>query len=104
MCWILPTPRERHLLAGPRLHDSAGAGIPALAADPATADADAEAEQALVQASRITTGIAAGVLLVGGAVTSALPHRAADRAPPESRTSRAERPPRGRVRTRGTAG
>ncbi|MBD7918809.1 MFS transporter [Cellulomonas sp. Sa3CUA2] len=80
------------------VHDSAGAGIPALAADPVTADAATEAEQALVQASRITTGIAAGVLLVGVAVTFALPHRAADQAPPESRTSAAGDPPRGRKR------
>ena len=57
------------------VHESAGAAIPGLAADPATADAALEAEQALVTASRITTGIAAGVLLLGVAVTFAIPHR-----------------------------
>ncbi|MBO0898707.1 MFS transporter [Cellulomonas sp. zg-ZUI22] len=86
------------------VHESAGAGIPALAADPSTADAAVDAEQALVQASRITTGIAAGVLLVGVAVTFALPHRAADQAPPENRPSGAGEPPRGRRgRNRGVA-
>ncbi|KMM46357.1 hypothetical protein CWIS_05465 [Cellulomonas sp. A375-1] len=34
-------------------NETAGAGIPALAADPATASAAAEASRALVQASRI---------------------------------------------------
>ncbi|SFJ58659.1 MFS transporter [Cellulomonas sp. KH9] len=87
------------------VHDSAGAGIPALAADPSTADAAVEAELALVQASRITTGVAAGVLLVGVAVTFALPHRAADQAPPDGRTSGAGETARGRRRRAGeTAG
>lgn len=56
------------------VHDSAGAGIPVLAANPATADAAADAEEALVAASRITTGIAAGVLVIGLLATFALPH------------------------------
>jgi len=56
------------------VHDSAGAAIPGLAADPATADAVPRAEQALVDASRITTGIAAGVLVLGVVATFALPH------------------------------
>ena len=56
------------------VHDTAGAGIPMLAADPATADAAVDAEEALVAASRITTGIAAGVLVVGLLATFALPH------------------------------
>jgi len=58
------------------VHESAGAAIPVLAADPATADAAVEAEQALVDAARLTTGIAAGVLLIGLAATFALPHSA----------------------------
>lgn len=57
------------------VHASAGAAIPGLAANPATADAALEAERALVTASRLTTGIAAGVLLLGVAVTFAIPHR-----------------------------
>jgi len=57
------------------VHDSAGAGIPALVADPATSEAAAAAQAALVDASRITTGIAAGVLLLGVTVTFALPSR-----------------------------
>lgn len=56
------------------VNETAGAGIPMLAANPATADAVADAEEALVAASRITTGFAAGVLLVGLAATFALPH------------------------------
>lgn len=58
------------------VHESAGAAIPVLVADPATADAAVEAEQALVDAARLTTGIAAGVLLIGLAATFALPHSA----------------------------
>lgn len=63
------------------VHDTAGAGIPALVANPATADVAVDAEEALVTASRITTGIAAGVLLVGLAATFALPHTPPQPAP-----------------------
>ncbi len=63
------------------VHDTAGAGIPALVANPETAAAAAEAQEALVQASRITTGIAAGVLLLGVGATFALPHVPAQPAP-----------------------
>lgn len=80
------------------VHETAGAGIPALAADPATASAADEASQALVQASRITTGIAAGVLLVGLAATFGLPHippapRPADETAPTGRQRRKGRTP-----------
>lgn len=80
------------------VHETAGAGIPALAADPATASAADEASQALVQASRIATGIAAGVLLVGLAATFGLPHippapRPADETAPTGRQRRKGRTP-----------
>jgi len=75
------------------VHGTAGAGIPSLAANPATAPAVADAEQALVHASKVTTGIAAGVLAIGLAATLALPPLPADaapapRAPRERRKSR----------------
>ncbi len=70
-------PPEQQQAVVEAVHESAGAAIPGLAANPATADAAVEAEQALVDASRITTGIAAGVLLVGVAATFALPHTGA---------------------------
>lgn len=78
--------------------ETAGAGIPMLAADPATADAAVDAEEALVAASRITTGIAAGVLLIGLAATFALPHTGTAPAPPDGG------PGTPRPRRRSTAG
>lgn len=66
------------------VHDTAGAGIPALAANPATADAAADAEEALVAASRITTGIAAGVLVIGLLATFALPHTGTEPGPADA--------------------
>jgi len=73
------------------VHETAGAGIPALAANPATADAAAPAEEALVAASRITTGIAAGVVLLGLAATFALPHAPAEAGGGEGEAPRARR-------------
>lgn len=73
------------------MHETAGAGIPALAANPATADAAAPAEEALVAASRITTGIAAGVVLLGLAATFALPHAPAEAGGGEGEAPRARR-------------
>lgn len=77
------------------VHETAGAGIPLLAANPATAAAAAAAQAALVQASRVTTGIAAGVVLLGLAATFALPHApvapapgGADQGPARRRRSR----------------
>ncbi len=55
------------------VHDSVGAAIPALAANPATASAADGAAAALVDASRVTTGVAAGVLALGLLATLALP-------------------------------
>ncbi|WP_084130305.1 MFS transporter [Demequina sp. NBRC 110055] len=56
-----------------QVRGSAGVAIPALQADPATeAEGDAAAE-AMITASRITTGVAAGVILLGLAATLALP-------------------------------
>ncbi|WP_084074877.1 nucleotidyl transferase AbiEii/AbiGii toxin family protein [Demequina sp. NBRC 110052] len=52
---------------------SAGAVIPSLQADQATAVAGDAAAEAMITASRITTGIATGVILVGLAATFALP-------------------------------
>lgn len=77
------------------VHDTAGAGIPALVANPATADAAVDAEEALVQASRITTGIAAGVLLIGLAATFALPHTPPEAAGDAAASSASRRRPRG---------
>ncbi|WP_062287676.1 MFS transporter [Demequina phytophila] len=52
---------------------SAGAAIPELQADPATTVAGDAAAQAMVDASKVTTGVAAGVILLGLAATLALP-------------------------------
>jgi MFS family permease len=75
------------------VHSTAGAAIPSLAANPATASAVPHAEEALVHASKITTGIAAGVLAIGLAATLALPPLPADAAP-TPREPRAARKPR----------
>lgn len=53
---------------------SAGAVIPSLEADPATAEAGRAASDAMITASKVTTGIAALVILVGLAATVALPY------------------------------
>lgn len=76
------------------VHETAGAGIPSLAADPATAAAAVEAEEALVHASKVTTGIAAGVLAIGLVATLALPTLPGDAAPGarEARGRRRSRP------------
>jgi EmrB/QacA subfamily drug resistance transporter len=74
------------------VHETVGAGIPSLAHNPATAAAAVDAEQALVHASKVTTGIAAGVLAIGLAATLALPPLpadAADSAPRGRRKARA---------------
>ena len=55
------------------VHDTVGAAIPSLTHDPATASAAVAAQGALVHASKVTTGIAAGVLTIGLAATLALP-------------------------------
>ncbi|WP_425954852.1 MFS transporter [Xylanimonas sp. McL0601] len=92
----LPAAQQERVVA--MVHDSAGAAIPALAADPATADAARHAEQALVHASRVTTGIAAGVLVVGVAATFGLPHSPAQ---PAGRGAEGAEPRTGRAgRTR----
>ena len=59
------------------VHDSVGSAIPALAADPATAPAAQIAADALIDAAKTTTGIAAGVLLLGVLATLALPRQTA---------------------------
>lgn len=55
------------------VHDSVGAAIPVLATDPRTAGAAEVAADVLIAAARTTTGIAAGILLLGLLVTFALP-------------------------------
>ncbi|GAA3803949.1 MFS transporter [Cellulomonas soli] len=83
------TPAQREQVVA-IVHGTAGAGIPSLAADPATAAAAADAEAALVHASKVTTGIAAGVLVVGLASTLAIPALPTGSAP-TPRTPRARR-------------
>ena len=53
--------------------DSAGAAIPSLQAHTVTAEAGDEAAAAMIWASRVTTGVAALVILLGLAATWALP-------------------------------
>lgn len=69
---------------------SAGAVIPSLQADQATATAGDAAAEAMVTASRVTTGIATGVILIGLAATLALPdatrRREDDEAPADQGT------------------
>jgi len=55
------------------VRDSLGAAIPSLVADVASADAGAAASDAMITATRITTGVASGILLIGLAATLALP-------------------------------
>ncbi|WP_448630100.1 MFS transporter [Cellulomonas soli] len=64
------------------VHGTAGAGIPSLAADPTTAAAAVEAQAALVHASKVTTGVAAGILALGLAATLAIPATPARRRTP----------------------
>ncbi|WP_082104261.1 MFS transporter [Demequina soli] len=65
------------------VRQSAGAAIPALQAEAATSAAGDAAAQAMVDASKVTTGVAAGVILLGLAATLALP-RDHERAHPET--------------------
>ncbi|MGH1562494.1 MFS transporter [Mumia sp. DW29H23] len=74
----LTSPQQDAIVA--LVHDTAGAAIPDLASDPATAPAAQVAADALVSASRITTGVAAVILVGGLAATLALPALPADRA------------------------
>ncbi|NLI18790.1 MAG: MFS transporter [Actinomycetales bacterium] len=60
------------------VRESVGAAIPGLAADPATAQAADIAADALIDAAKLTTGIAAGVLGIGVLATIALPRREED--------------------------
>jgi EmrB/QacA subfamily drug resistance transporter len=65
---------------------SAGSIIPSLQADPATAAAGDAAAAAMIDASKLTTGIASLVILVGLAATWALPY-----VPPPAATRRTKR-------------
>ena len=68
---------------------SAGAAIPGLEAVPATADLGRAAGDALISASKLTTGIAAIVIGLGLAATWALPPT-----PPEAASTRKRKPAR----------
>ncbi len=66
---------------------SAGAAIPSLQAKPATAEAGDAAAAAMISASRVTTGVAALVILLGLAATWALPDVRPDPADPADATA-----------------
>lgn len=68
----VPAAQQEQVVAAVR--GSVGAAIPSLAQDPATAGAATVAADSLVHASKVTTGIAAGVLTLGLLATLALPH------------------------------
>lgn len=53
--------------------ESAGAAIPALQQNPVTATAGDAAAAAMIQASKVTTGVAAGIIALGLLATLALP-------------------------------
>lgn len=72
-------PAEQRSVIVTTVHESAGAAIPGLRADPRTAPAAEVAGQAMIEAAKETTAIAAGVLLLGLLATIALP---ADVLPP----------------------
>jgi EmrB/QacA subfamily drug resistance transporter len=76
------------------VNGSAGAVIPSLKANPATAVAGEAASAAMISASKLTTGIASLVILVGLAATWALPY-----VPPVPAAPRDRERPKGRRRT-----
>lgn len=67
----LPSAQAAPITAAVR--DSLGAAIPPLVANGATALQGAAASDAMLTATRITTGVASGILLIGLAATLALP-------------------------------
>jgi len=75
---------------------SAGSVIPSLQAHPATATAGDAAATGMITASKVTTGVAAGVIALGLAATLALPHL-----PPVPAAGADDRPPAGRRRRGG---
>jgi EmrB/QacA subfamily drug resistance transporter len=79
---------------------SAGAVIPTLEADPATAAAGAVASDAMIQASKVTTGVASAIIALGLVATWALPASTArlGMVAPEARATRRRR--RGRAADR----
>ena len=54
--------------------ESAGAVVPTLQQNPVTATAGDAAASAMIQASKVTTGVAAGIITLGLLATLALPH------------------------------
>ncbi|WP_262851723.1 MFS transporter [Mumia quercus] len=89
----VPTSQQDDLVAVVR--DSAGAVIPELVDDPATAEAGRAAEESLITASKVTTGVAALILVAGLAATLALP---ADPSSPRRVAGGADQPSRRRRR------
>ncbi|KAA1423647.1 MFS transporter [Mumia zhuanghuii] len=67
----LPAQEQEQIVS--LVRDSAGAVIPELASEPETAEAAAAAQDSMVTASKITTGVAAVILVGGLAATLALP-------------------------------
>ncbi|WP_370618927.1 MFS transporter [Mumia sp. Pv 4-285] len=92
----MPAYEQEQVVAAVR--DSAGAAIPELAEEPATAAAGAAAQESMVTASKITTAVAAVILVGGLAATLALP-RDTTRGGPTGAGS----PQRPRVRRRDAA-
>lgn len=94
----VPASQQDDLVAVVR--DSAGAVIPELVSDPATAEAGRAAEESLITASKVTTGVAALILVAGLAATLALPadptsprrHGGGDAAKTPGRTRRSAQP------------
>lgn len=94
----VPSAQQDDLVAVVR--DSAGAVIPELVSDPATAEAGRAAEESLITASKVTTGVAALILVAGLAATLALPadpssprrNAGGDAAKTPGRTRRSARP------------
>lgn len=68
----VPEPHKTKIVTA--VHDSVGAAIPGLAKAPQGAKAAELASDAMLDAARSTTGIAAGVLVLGLLATFALPH------------------------------
>ncbi len=82
----LPAGQQEAVAAA--VQDSIGAAIPVLAADPRTAPAAELAAEALVDAAKLSTGIAAGILGIGFLATLALSEVSVEEA--QRRRSRSE--------------
>jgi hypothetical protein len=85
---------------------SAGAIIPTLQTDPASATAGDAAAEAMIRASKVTTGVASAIIAVGLAATWALPPSTARLGivPPEELAERRRRRRAGRSDRGGRGG